>query len=262
MDETPILQVDELSKRYQGLEAVGGLSFAAARGTITGLIGPNGAGKSTTFNLISGLEQPTSGRVLFRGQDIAALPVHARCPLGIARTFQAPKVFEYLTVRENVMVGLHARSRGRLLRSGLRLPGFRAEETRIQAEADRWLAFAGLDHVAERGAAALAFGEQRALEFARALASTPDLLLLDEPTSGLTPAETDAFAAKLRTIVRGGTAVVIVEHDLPFITAIADRVVVLAHGRKIYDGSVADMAADVGVVEAYLGRPRKASGHA
>jgi branched-chain amino acid transport system ATP-binding protein len=262
MDEKPILQVRDLSKRYAGLEAVSGLSFSAEPGAITALIGPNGAGKSTTFNLISGLEQPTSGSVMFRGQNITALSVHVRCPLGIARTFQTPKVFDHLTVRENVMVGLHGRSRSGLLRCGMRLPGFRAEERSIGADAQRWLEFAGLEQLAHRSAGALSFGEQRALEFARAMAAKPELLLLDEPTSGLTPAETEAFAARLMTIVRERVAVVIVEHDLPFISSIAGKVVVLAHGRKIYDGSVAGMRADAGVVEAYVGRPRKLSGDA
>ena len=256
MNEPAVLTLYNLSKRYAGFEAVSGLSFSVGAGTITALIGPNGAGKSTTFNVISGLERPSFGSVVFEGTDITAFPVYDRCHLGIGRTFQAPKVFDHLTVSENIMVGLHGRSRSGLVRAGARLPGFKAEERRIHEDAAHWLAFAGLEYLANRSAGALSFGEQRALEFARAIAAKPKLLLLDEPTSGLTPSETEVFAAKLKAVVRDGVTVLIVEHDLPFITSIADKVVVLAHGKKIYDGSVVGMRENEGVIDAYVGRPR------
>jgi ABC-type branched-subunit amino acid transport system ATPase component len=257
MPDQPILELKGVSKRYSGLEALSDVSFVVPQGAITALIGPNGAGKSTLFNLISGLEMPTSGRILYAGADITRMPPHKRSVLGIGRVFQTPRLFDHLTVLENVMVGLHGRSRSGVLRSGLGLPGTRAEEARIRAEAIERLALVELCDHAGRMAGELAFGGQRLLEVARALAGAPRLLLLDEPTAGLTPAETDKFADKLRSVLAQGVAILIVEHDLRFISSIADKTVVLAYGRTIYDGDPAGIRQDARVVESYIGRRRE-----
>jgi len=257
MPNSPILELKGVSKRYSGIEALSNVSFLVPDGGITALIGPNGAGKSTLFNLISGLDQPTSGQILFAGSDITPLPPYRRSVLGIGRVFQTPRLFDHLTVLENVMVGLHGRTRSGVLQSGLRLPGTRAEEARIRTEAMERLAFVGLSDDAVRAAGTLAFGGQRLLEVARALAGAPKLLLLDEPTAGLTPAETDRFSDRLRIILAQGVAILIVEHDLRFISSIADKIVVLAHGRTIYDGDPAGIRRDARVIESYIGTRRE-----
>ncbi|HEY6833101.1 MAG TPA: ABC transporter ATP-binding protein [Pseudolabrys sp.] len=257
MPDTPILELKGVSKRYSGLEALSDVSFLVPDGAITALIGPNGAGKSTLFNLISGLDQPTSGQILFSGHEITRLRPHRRSVLGIGRVFQTPRLFDHLTVLENVMVGLHGRTRSGVLQSGLRLPSTRAEEARIRTEAMERLAFVGLADDAGRAAGTLAFGGQRLLEVARALAGAPKLLLLDEPTAGLTPAETDRFSDKLRIILAQGVAILIVEHDLRFISSISDKTVVLAHGRTIYDGDPAGIRRDARVIESYIGTRRE-----
>jgi branched-chain amino acid transport system ATP-binding protein len=253
MDRAPLLELCDVSKQYSGLEALSHVSFAVEIGTITALIGPNGAGKSTTFNLISGLEHPTSGRILFAGAYITHLAAHKRALLGIGRIFQTPRIFDYLTVLENVMVGLHPRAQSGVIRCGLRLPGVRAEERRIRDEAMAMLRFVDLADVPDQMAGTLPFGGQRLLEFARALVADPKLMLLDEPTAGLTPAETDAFAEKLLAKLAQGMTTLIVEHDLRFIASIAGKIVVLAHGRKIYDGAPSGIRNDPQVVEAYVG---------
>jgi branched-chain amino acid transport system ATP-binding protein len=255
MPDKPILELKDVSKRYSGLEALSHVNFVVPQGAITALIGPNGAGKSTLFNLVSGLEMPTSGRILYAGVDVTLMPPHKRSILGIGRVFQTPRLFDHLTVLENVMVGLHGRSG--VLRSGLRLPGTRAEEARNRAEAMERLALVELCDDADRAARELAFGGQRLLEVARALAGAPKLLLLDEPTAGLTPAETDKFSEKLRSVLAQGVAILIVEHDLRFISSIADKTIVLAYGRTIYDGDPAGIRHDARVVESYIGTRRE-----
>jgi branched-chain amino acid transport system ATP-binding protein len=262
MNERVMLELRNVSKFYSGLQAVKDVSFIVPAGSITALIGPNGAGKSTAFNLISGLEPLTSGQILFADRDVTSLPPDKRSTLGLGRMFQTPRIFEYLTVVENVMVGLHGSSRSGVVRSGLRLPGARADERRMHDSAMAGLDFVGLSQFADRMAGELAFGGQRLLEFARALALSPKLLLLDEPTAGLTPAETDVFADKLRTILDRNVTILVVEHDLRFIASIAEKIIVLAHGQKIYDGAAGGIRNDTRVVEAYIGSRRERQQHA
>lgn len=259
---TPILELANVNKRYSGLHAVSDVSFTIKRGAISALIGPNGAGKSTTFNLISGLETVSSGHIRLDGQDVTSLQAYQRARLGLARIFQNPCIFEYLTVLENVMVGLHTRARAGILGAGFRLPGFGAEEKCLRRTAMEQLEFVGLESMADRMAGTLPFGGQRLLEFARALAIGTKLILLDEPTAGLTPLETEAFADKLAALVERGNTILIVEHNLGFITAIAGRIIVLAHGRKIYDGAANGLRGDAAVVEAYIGTREKQPHHA
>jgi len=257
MESNSILELKDISKHYLGLEALKKVSFHVDRGTITALIGPNGAGKSTAFNLISGLEKPTSGRIYLSGKDITNIEAHERGLMGLGRMFQTPKIFEYLTVLENVMVGMHGRTHAGVLKSGFRLPGFKEEEKLIREKAIENLGFIGLAEKKERMAGTLSFGNLRLLEFARALVSKPKLILLDEPTAGLTPIETEAFAKKVSAIQKTGITTLIVEHDLKFIMSIAESIIVLNHGQKIYDGFPAAIRENRQVIEAYIGTRRE-----
>ena len=262
MESNSILELKDISKNYFGLEALKKVSFQVDKGTITALIGPNGAGKSTAFNLISGLENPTSGQIYFSGKEITGIDAHERGPMGLGRIFQTPKIFEYLTVLENVMVGLHGRTHAGVLKSGFRLPGFKEEEKLIREQAIEHLGFIGLIREKERRAGTLSFGSLRLLEFARALASKPQLILLDEPTAGLTPVETEAFADKLSTIQKNGITTLIVEHDLKFIMSVAEKIIVLNYGQKIYDGPPESIREDRQVIEAYIGTRKEKRIHA
>ena len=257
MPDKPILELKGVSKRYSGLEALSDVSFVVPQGAITALIGPNGAGKSTLFNLISGLEMPTSGRILYADADITRMPPHKRSVLGIGRVFQTPRLFDHLTVLEK-RHGRAARAHpvGRL---AIRACGCPARAPKRPA-LGRGHGAARLRRARRRRgrvAGELAFGGQRLHEVARALAGAPKLLLLDEPTAGLTPAETDKFSDKLRSVLAQGVAILIVEHDLRFISSIADKTVVLAHGRTIYDGDPAGIRRDASVTESYIGTRRE-----
>lgn len=262
MEITSILELKDISKYYYGLEALKKVSFQVNKGSITALIGPNGAGKSTAFNLISGLEKPTSGRIYFSGKEITLNEAYDRGPMGLGRIFQTPKIFEYLTVLENIMVGLHGRTHAGVLKSGFRLPGFKKEESLIREQAIEHLVFIGLGGEEDRMAGTLSFGQLRLLEFARALASKPKLILLDEPTAGLTPVETEAFADKLFVIQKNGITTLIVEHDLKFIMSIAEKIIVLNHGEKIYDGPPSSIRENRQVIEAYIGTRKEKRIHA
>ncbi len=261
MESEPLLELRDISKYYFGLEALKRVSFQVERGTITALIGPNGAGKSTAFNLISGLENPTAGQIYFAGKEVTNIEAHERGPMGLGRIFQTPKIFDYLTVLENVMVGLHGRTKSGVFKSGFRLPGFREEEKLIREQAVEHLSFVGLAGEKDRMAGTLSFGNLRLLEFARALASKPKLVLLDEPTAGLTPVETKAFADRLSVIQRNGITTLIVEHDLKFIMSIAGKIIVLNHGEKIYDGPPGSIREDRKVIEAYIGTRKESRVH-
>jgi branched-chain amino acid transport system ATP-binding protein len=229
------------------------VSFAVEPGSIHAVIGPNGAGKTTLFNLISGILPPTGGRIRLGGRDVTALPANRRAALGVARTFQNIRVFGAMTVLENVLTGLHPRLSAGFGAIVLRLPRFAREEGEAVARARAALEFVGLADRAEVRAENLAYGEQRRLEIARALAPDPALLLLDEPAAGMNPAETAALAVLVRRIRERGTTVLLVEHDMGFVMGLSDRVSVLNFGRLIYEGSPALVRAEPAVIEAYLG---------
>ena len=250
---TALLAVTGLTRRFAGLVAVDAVDMAVAAGGIHAVIGPNGAGKTTLFNLLSGIDAPSAGRIALDGRDITGLPAHRRAALGVARTFQNIRVFGAMTALENVLVGLHPASRTGLAGVLLRTPGFRREEAGAMAQARAALAMAGLEGQAERPAAALPYGDQRRLEIARAVAAHPRLLLLDEPAAGLNPAETVALSVLVRRIQAAGTAVLLVEHDMGFVMDIADAVTVLSFGRRIFAGSPAAVRQSPVVIEAYLG---------
>ena len=249
----PLLAARRLSKQFGGLQAVAELDLDVREGEILGVIGPNGAGKSTTFNMIAGALAPSSGSLVFDGKDLTGLPAHAMAGRGIMRTFQHNKPFASMTVRENVMVGMHRRLKGPLWRLLLAGAGVRRAEREAVQRADDLVAFVGLGEWRNAPVDTLSFGQGRLLEIARALASEPRLLLFDEPAAGLTPAECERLSDIIGQIARQGIAVLLIEHDMRFLLALADRVVVLNFGRKIAQGTPDEIRADPAVVEAYLG---------
>jgi branched-chain amino acid transport system ATP-binding protein len=237
----PLLHVDQVVVKFGGVTAVDGADFTAEPGTITGLIGPNGAGKTTCFNVISGLQRPTSGRVRLDGRDITSKTVDARARKGMGRTFQRLEAFGSLTVRENVMVALDIHR------------GARAIFRRSDEKADDLLERVGIASYAEERADSVPTGTARLLELARALACEPRLLLLDEPSSGLDETETDDFGTLLRGLAGEGVAVLMVEHDMDLVMSVCDEIHVLDFGRIIASGTPARVRTDPRVQEAYLG---------
>jgi len=248
-----LLSLDRITRRFGGLIAVDAVDLAVAKGGVTAVIGPNGAGKTTVFNIISGFQTPNAGRVVFDGTDITGHPPEAIAAAGLVRTFQLVQLFQNLTVLENVKVGAHLHTRGGLCSALLRLPRTRAAERAVEARARELLAFVGLDALEDEEANALAYGQQRLLEIARALAAGPRLLLLDEPAAGLSVEETRRLAAAIRTIAERGTTVLLIEHDMKLVMNTADTVAVLDFGRKIAEGPPDAVREDAAVIAAYLG---------
>ncbi len=245
-----MLNLSGLTKHFGGVRAVDGVDLAIVKGEILGLIGPNGSGKSTIVNLICGLFPMTAGRVFFRDVDISDLPPHARVDRGIARTFQNIRLFGQLTVWQNLWV---AQNSGEQRHEERFLTRWFGGARRARHEIDRMLEFFDLAHKRDELAANLAFGEQRRLEFARALAAKPSLLLLDEPAAGMNAEEIDQLDDRIRMLRQNGITIMLIEHHVELVMSVADRIAVLNFGQKIAEGTPAKIQANPAVREAYLG---------
>ncbi|GAB1514043.1 ABC transporter ATP-binding protein [Actinophytocola sp. KF-1] len=250
-----ILRANGLRRSFDGVFAVRDVDLEVAHGELRAVIGPNGAGKSTLFNLIGGQLRADQGTVVYDGTTIDRLPPHRRAAAGIAVVFQGARVFTGMTVLENVMVGAHAGTRAGFGAAITRLPRHRREEREIRARALECLARTGLADWADRDAGALPLGQQRVVQVARALCGRPKLLLLDEPASGLRAPERARLADLLAELRTEGITMLLVEHDVAFVTRLADRVTVLDLGQVIAEGTPAQIRADDRVVAAYLGTP-------
>jgi ABC-type branched-subunit amino acid transport system ATPase component len=249
-----VLELQGIAKHFGGVRAVDGVDLTVKRGEIFGLIGPNGSGKSTIVNLICGLYPLTAGRVVFNGADISELPPHARVSLGIARTFQNIRLFGQLSVWQNLWVAQNSQQQRQQNFAARWFGGSRG----ARAEIDRTLEFFDLAHKRDELAANLSFGEQRRLEFARALAAQPALLLLDEPAAGMNAEEVEQLDVRIRKMREDGITVLLIEHHVELVMAVADRIAVLNFGQKIAEGPPAAVQNDRAVREAYLGTPEAA----
>jgi branched-chain amino acid transport system ATP-binding protein len=254
MPETrKLLEVDAVGIRFGGLTALDDVTFDIHEGEILGLIGPNGAGKTTCFNVLTGVYQPTSGQVRFDGTPLAKMKRHKITRLGIARTFQNIRLFKSMTVLENVMVGTDAHSRVGFWDALLRTPRHRHTESASLQRAKELLDIVGIRARHDELAANLSYGDQRRLEIARAMATGPKLLCLDEPAAGFNPAEKQRLMELIRKVRDEGYTVLLIEHDMRLVMGVTDRIVVLEFGRKIAEGTPAEIRDNPAVVAAYLG---------
>lgn len=250
----PLLRADHVVKRFGGVAAVDGMSFAVHPGEIVGLIGPNGAGKTTMFDCLAGSQRPSEGRILFKGVAIERLPAHRRALRGLGRTFQIPKPFGAMSVVENVMVGAQNQRGEAIWPNWLRPGAVRRQEAELHDRAVALLDFVTLAHLAREPARVLSGGQRKLLELARVLMGAPTLMLLDEPAAGVNPALLDLIIDRVAAIRAGGVTVLMIEHNMDMVARLCSRVLVMAQGRLLAEGPPEAVVADPAVAEAYLGQ--------
>lgn len=248
-----MLRLKNITQIFGGLTALEDVSFTVKEGSITGVIGPNGAGKTTLFNVVTGLYTQTQGEVFLGGENISFLNTEELAGRGLVRTFQNVELFRQMTVLENVMVGLHTRSKSGIFSCALKLPGQIREEKNIRAKSMEWLAFTGIAGLADVTAGNLPFGKGRLLEISRALAAKPKMILMDEPAAGLNSRETAELALLIRKICQSGVTVVLVEHDMDLVMDVCESIVVLNLGKKLAEGTPREIQENPAVIAAYLG---------
>jgi branched-chain amino acid transport system ATP-binding protein len=248
-----LLDIRKLTKSFGGLTAVNQLDLSVEKGDIVGLIGPNGAGKTTVFNTISGIFRPTSGKVVFKGQNITGLSPHAVAKKGLVRTFQVTNIFSDLTVLDNIRLGSHIHAQIGFLADLLDLPSKQKKEKALLEKASEIADFVGLGDRLDESGKNLSHGHQRALELAIALASNPELLLLDEPVAGMSVEETEVMMNNVRRAREKGISILLVEHDMKMIMGLCDKVCVLNFGKKLAEGTPAQICSNPEVIAAYLG---------
>jgi len=253
-----MLQFDRVSKNFGGLQVLQDVSFSVPQGGIFGLIGPNGAGKTTVFNLITGLIRKSGGAITFNGNALDGVAPHKITRLGIARTFQNIRVFKEMTLLQNVIVGMHDQLDYGVAGVLLNLASFRQAEERARERALELLSWVRLEHKAHALADSLSYGEQRKLEFARALATNPKLLLLDEPVAGMNPSEKTELMAEIVNIKQRGFSIFLIEHDMRFVMGLCDQIAVLNFGKIIAQGGPDEIKNNPEVIEAYLGKEEAA----
>ncbi len=248
-----MLRLKNITQIFGGLTALEDVSFTVKEGSITGVIGPNGAGKTTLFNVVTGLYTQTRGEVFLGGENISFLTTEELAGRGLVRTFQNVELFRRMTVLENVMVGLHTRSKSGIFSCAFKLPGQIREEKKVRKKSMEWLEFTGIAGLADVTAGNLPFGKGRLLEISRALAAEPKIVLMDEPAAGLNSRETAELALLIRKICQAGVTVVLVEHDMDLVMDVCESIVVLNLGKKLAEGTPREIQENPAVIAAYLG---------